>query len=60
MEGRTEPATTYKIGNATVRIHVGKMTAEERKAAFTEGARKMRREMERGRMKAGGNSEGRT
>ena len=49
MENRTEPAATYKIGNATVRIHAGKMTAEERQAAFTEGSRKMRREMERGR-----------
>ena len=49
MENRTEPAATYKIGNATVRIHAGKMTKEEQQAAFTEGSRKMRREMEKKR-----------
>lgn len=47
MENRTEPAATYKIGNATVRIHAGKMTKEERQAAFTEGSRKLRNEMNR-------------
>ena len=29
MEGRTEPAATYRIGKATVRILAGKMTKEE-------------------------------
>lgn len=47
MENRTEPAVTYRTGNATVRIHAGKMTAEERQAAFIEGSRKMRNEMNR-------------
>ncbi len=47
MENRTEPAATYKHGNATVRIHAGKMTAEERQAAFTEASRKLRNEMNR-------------
>ncbi len=51
MENRTEPAATYKIGNATVRIHAGKMTKEERQQAFEQASRKMRREMERGRKK---------
>lgn len=51
MENRTEPAATYKIGNATVRIHAGKMTKEERQEAFEKASRKMRREMERGRKK---------
>lgn len=51
MENRAEPAATYRIGKATVRIHAGKMTAEERQAAFTEASRKMRREMERGQKK---------
>jgi len=51
VENRTEPAATYKIGNATVRIHAGKMTKEERQAAFTEGSRKMRREMEKKRIR---------
>ena len=49
MEGRTEPAATYRIGKATVRIHAGKMTKEERQAAFEQASRKMRREMERGK-----------
>lgn len=47
MENRTEPTAMYKHGNATVRIHAGKMTAEERQAAFTEGSRKLRNEMNR-------------
>lgn len=47
MENRTEPAATYKIGNATVRIHAGKMTKEERQATFEQASRKMRREMEK-------------
>jgi hypothetical protein len=47
VENRTEPAATYKHGNATVRIHAGKMTAEERQAAFTEASRKLRNEMNR-------------
>lgn len=47
VENRTEPAATYKIGNATVRIHAGKMTKEERQQAFERASRKMRREMER-------------
>ena len=51
VENRTEPAATYKIGNATVRIHAGKMTKEERQQAFEQASRKMRREMERGRKK---------
>lgn len=51
MENRTEPAATYKVGNATVRIHAGKMTKEERQAAFEQASRKMRKEMERGRKK---------
>lgn len=51
MENRTEAVTTYRIGNATVRIHAGKMTKEERQAAFTEGSRKMRNEMNRRRNK---------
>lgn len=49
MENRTEPAATYKTGNATVRIHAGKMTKEERQVVFEQASRKMRREMERGR-----------
>ena len=51
VENRTEPAATYKVGNATVRIHAGKMTKEERQAAFEQASRKMRKEMERGRKK---------
>lgn len=51
MENRTEPAATYKIGNATVRIHAGKMTKEERQAAFEQASRKMRREMDKQRRK---------
>lgn len=51
VENRTEPAATYKHGNATVRIHAGKMTKEERQEAFEKASRKMRREMERGRKK---------
>lgn len=51
MDRHNEPAATYKIGNATVRIHAGKMTKEEMQAAFEQGSRKMRREMERGRKK---------
>jgi hypothetical protein len=51
VENRTEPAATYKIGNATVRIHAGKMTKEERQQAFEQASQKMRREMERGRKK---------
>lgn len=47
MENRTEPAATYKIGNATVRIHAGKMTKEERQQAFEQASRKMRREMDK-------------
>ena len=47
VENRTEPAATYKVGNATVRIHAGKMTKEERQAAFEQASRKMRKEMER-------------
>ena len=48
VENRTEPAATYKIGNATVRIHAGKMTKEEREAAFEKASRKLRNEMMRG------------
>ena len=48
---RTEPAATYKHGNATVRIHAGKMTKEERQQAFEQASRKMRREMEKSRRK---------
>ena len=51
VENRTEPAMTCKVGKATVRIYAGKMTKEELQAAFTEGSRKMRKEMERGRRK---------
>ena len=47
MDRHNEPAATYKIGNATVRIHAGKMTKEEREAAFEQASRKMRREMEK-------------
>ena len=47
MEKRTDPAATHKVGNATVRIHAGTMTKEERQAAFEQASRKMRREMER-------------
>lgn len=47
MENRTEPAVTYKHGNATVRIHAGKMTAEERQVAFTKASQKLRNEMNR-------------
>lgn len=47
MEKHNEPAATYRHGNATVRIHAGKMTAEERQAAFTEASRKLRNEMMR-------------
>lgn len=47
MDRHNEPAATYKIGNATVRIHAGKMTKEERQAAFEQASRKMRREMDR-------------
>lgn len=43
--------TTYQHGNATVRIHAGKMTAEERQAAFTEASRKLRNEMMRRKVK---------
>lgn len=51
MDRHNKPAATYKIGNATVRIHAGKMTKEERQTAFEQASRKMRREMERGRNK---------
>lgn len=51
MENRTEAVTTYRIGKATVRIHPGKMTAEEQREAFEKASRRMRREMERGRKK---------
>lgn len=51
MDRHNEPAATYKIGNATVRIHAGKMTKEERQAAFEQASRKMRREMGKGRKK---------
>ena len=51
MENRTEPAATYKIGNATVRIHAGQMTKDERQAAFEQASRKMRKEMESRRKK---------
>lgn len=55
MDNRTEQngsmTPTYRIGNATVRIHAGKMTKEERQTAFEQASRKMRREMERGRKK---------
>lgn len=47
MDRRNEPAATYKIGNATVRIHAGKMTADERQAAFTKASQKLRNEMNR-------------
>lgn len=47
MDRHNEPAATYKVGNATVRIHAGKMTAEERQAAFEQASRKMRKEMQR-------------
>lgn len=52
VDKHNEPAATYKIGNATVRIHAGKMTAEERQAAFTEASRKLRNEMMRRGKKA--------
>lgn len=56
MENRTEQSgsmtPTYRIGNATVRIHAGKMTKEERQAAFEQASRKMRREMEKQRKQA--------
>lgn len=51
MDRHKEPAATYKIGNATVRIYAGKMTKEEQQAAFERASRKLRREMERGRKK---------
>lgn len=47
MENRTEPAATYRTGIATVRIYAGKMTAEERQAAFTSASQKLRNEMMR-------------
>lgn len=47
MDRHNEPAATYKIGNATVRIHAGTMTKEERQAAFERASRKLRREMEK-------------
>lgn len=47
MDRHNEPAATYKIGNATVRIYAGKMTKEERQEAFEKASRKMRREMEK-------------
>ena len=52
VDRHNEPAATYKIGNATVRIHAGKMTKEERQEAFEKASRKMRREMERQRKQA--------
>lgn len=52
MDRHNEPAATYKIGNATVRIHAGKMTKEERQQAFEQASRKMRREMEKQHRKA--------
>jgi hypothetical protein len=52
VENRTEPAATYKIGNATVRIHAGQMTAEERQAAFTKASQKLRNEINRRGKKA--------
>lgn len=59
MEGRTEPAATYRIGKATVRILAGKMTKEEMQQAFEQGSRKLRREMVRKLMASSENSEGR-
>jgi hypothetical protein len=51
VDRHNEPAATYKHGNATVRIHAGKMTKEERQQAFEQASRKMRREMEKNRRK---------
>lgn len=59
MEGRTEPAATYRIGKATVLILAGKMTKEEMQQAFEQGSRKLRREMVRRLMASSENSEGR-
>lgn len=52
MDRHNEPAATYRVGKATVRIHAGKMTKEERQPAFEQASRKMRREMEKQRKKA--------
>lgn len=52
--------TEYKYENATVRIHEGKYTAEERRAVLEDAAREFYRAVMRSkaRSKAAGNDDG--
>lgn len=46
-EGQKMAVQTFRHGNAIVRIHPGKMTAEEIKAAFAQGAIPLLKELQR-------------
>lgn len=46
-EGQKMAVQTFRHGNAIVRIHPGKRTAEETKAAFEQGSSKLLKELQR-------------